>query len=59
MTKSATARAAGQCLVSIDDNDMLVTVTVPAGFNPPQSLVRHWHDTAGRLGYGIKIGLGR
>lgn len=53
--KLQAALAAATCLVSIDDNEQLVTVTVPAGVKPSRDIVRQWHETAGDLGYGIRI----
>lgn len=54
-TKMQAAITATKCVISIDDNDAVVFVTVPAGFKPPQAVVRQWHETAGKLGYGLKI----
>jgi hypothetical protein len=53
--KLQAALSAATCLVSIDDNERLVTVTIPAGVMPSPDIVRQWHDMAGDLGYGIKI----
>ena len=53
--KLQAALAAASCLVSIDDNERLVTVKVPANVRPSRDIVRQWHETAGDLGYGIQI----
>lgn len=42
-------------LVQVNDNEMMVRVTVPAKCSPPPAFITECHETAGNLGYGIEF----